>query len=79
MKNTIVIGLVFTILNICYSCQASTSSSREKEIKKTPMGFVFIDISQINNQNGNVSILNMDKDTVLNLQNQIISINGSDY
>ncbi len=68
--------MVFIILNICCSHRASTSSSQDKKIEDSPIGFVFIDISGINNQEGTISILGQNRDTILHLQNQTISING---
>jgi len=71
--------MVFIILNICCSHRASTSSSQDKKLEDSPVGFVFIDISGINNQEGTISILGQNRDTILHLQNQTISINGIKY
>lgn len=79
MKNIMFISLGFFILKICCSHQALTSSFREKELEDNPIGFVFIDISGVNASKGTVFILEMNKDTILSLRNQIISVNGSDY
>ena len=79
MKNIIFISMAFAILNICCSHQALTSSSKKKGLEDNPIGFVFVDISGINAPKGTVSILDMNKDTVLDLRNQVVSLNGSDY
>jgi hypothetical protein len=78
-KSLIFIGLVSIILNLCCSQQALTSSFQDKKVEDSPVGFVFIDISEISNQEGTISILSQNKDTILHLQNQIISINGTKY
>lgn len=64
---------------MCCSQQALTSSSKDKKVEDVPLGFVFIDISGINNQEGTISILGQNKDTILHLQNHMISINGFRY
>ncbi len=79
MKNVMFIGLVFIILNVCCSHRALTSSSQDEKLENSPVGFVFIDISRINNQERAISILGQNRDTILHLQNQIISINGIEY
>jgi len=79
MKSIMFIGLVFIILNMCCSHRALTSSYQDKKLENSPVGFVFIDMTRINNQEGTVSILGQNRDTILHLQNAIISINEVDY
>ncbi len=79
MKNMMFIGLVFSILNMCCIHQELTSSPQDKKIENRPIGFVFIDLSRINNCQGYVFILDQNKDTILQLQNQTISLNGVKY
>lgn len=74
-----IIGLIFIILSMCCSHQALTLSSQDMKLENSQIGFVFINLSRINYHGGAVSILDIDKDTLLYLKNQIISINGTKY
>jgi hypothetical protein len=79
MTNLIFISLIYNILNLLYSNPLLSFYSQSKEIEKIPLGFIFVDFSKINSQNGAVSFLSQKGDTILHLQNRIISMNGIRY
>ncbi|TKG88258.1 hypothetical protein EYV94_27370 [Puteibacter caeruleilacunae] len=79
MKNIIFIGLIFSILNLCCPHKALTAYFQDNKTENNPIGFVFIDFSRITNQEEAVSVLDQNGDTILYLQNRVISLHGIDY
>lgn len=80
MKNILVIPVLVIFLFItCQVSQRSTVEARVRQESKELIGFLYINISKIYHDKGKVTIISIDKDTIVQVVDKTIELGNKKY